>query len=342
MLGRTIFVFVATILLAGGSALRAPPEWLSAVNRTWTSNADGYVFTVAYFTEAEVSDKRWEMARRKSRKLAVFCKKERIVRRDVRWFEPESGKGPRCAMLIYSIACSPRRPEWGGSLDYEREEALLKEPERQAGPHCGDKHAIPAHIPSSTPAEDQAKRRAERDKLISRNARCFADQDLSGGAIRIQPATKISRETLLSPDFDETMPEYWKPPGAADILPYAARESAQVHAIFSKRALPNDGTNILLSLIFAGNSNQSPYCVTLVARQGANIWRKTVVRPRMLEEDRRKWDDNGHPRDPETYWTPNADAHTLGEELALALGLPLGRHAQNPALSRNRPPSFEN
>ena len=117
------------------------------------------------------------------------------------------------------------------------------------------------------------------------------------------------------------MPPTWEPGGPRFWIEGSARESGSVHAVFSERALPDDGANIFLTASYADDGEG--YCTTLAARQGTAAWRKTIVRPSFVERDRRKSDTMGHSLDPQQYWTPEGDMHRLAEELALAMGLPL-------------------
>lgn len=334
---KTKFLGVSALvaaLLAACSAVK-PPDPAPAFNKRWSSNADGFIFSAGYFTQAEVDDKRFEAARRAYFPYVDFCKNARLVGRDVIWFDPALTGGNRCARIIYSFACPVKRPEWGASLAYTRREEALREIEKGIGPDCGNKFAVPGSRPS---VDRRVQLRDERDRMISADARCISGDDRQQGQIRIGAATRIAETILIAPAFDRLMPSYWDPDGSRFWIEGSARTSGAVHAVFSERKLPDDGANIFLTTSYADDGDG--YCVSLTATQGAAAWRKTIRRTRFVQRDSKKFDMMGHSLDPQHYWTPDSDIHQLAEELALAMGLPvMAKHEVGQARTGTGPPA---
>ena len=95
----------------------------------------------------------------------------------------------------------------------------------------------------------------------------------------------------------------------------------QRHFIISARDLPHDRHNIFVDKIFTENGEG--YCITLTARQGRALWRRTIRRDSVPESDNAMKDLSRHSTSPQTYWDVYSDSHLLQHQLALHLGLTL-------------------
>jgi hypothetical protein len=236
-----------------------------AIDRSWSSNSDGYVYSVGYFTPEQVASKAWEAQRISSSRMVGFCESEQLVHRDVRWFEPIAIGEPRCGLVVYTFACSSRRPEWGSSLEYERKQALLNEPRRPLSAGCGEKSRSKLPTPvTETPAP--------RGVVISEWSDCKTIPDIHVGRFRLREVNYINARTLVSPSFVRAVLHPY--PDPALHFSQAAADEQKVHIVDVVRPLPDDGNNIFIEQTFAA-AGQS-LCATLTARQGNNVWRKSV------------------------------------------------------------------
>ncbi|WP_447765490.1 hypothetical protein [Sphingopyxis panaciterrae] len=271
---RSIAITLLTCAL-GGCAAHSPPGVDAdrsadvpadlAVNRSWSSNAGGYIFSVGYFTPEQLLSEAWENKRLESRQMAKLCDSEHLAHRDVRWFEPIAPGEPRCAIVVYSFACSPKRPEWGSSLEYERQQALLDEPDTPPPLGCGEKSRSKLPIPlNQTPAP--------RDVILSEHADCKRMPDMQAGKFRLRDVNYVNARTLVSPSFVRSV--YHPYPDPVQNVSLAASREQKVHLVTVKRVLPDDGNNLFIEQSFA--SDGQGFCATLTARQGANMWRKTM------------------------------------------------------------------
>jgi len=236
-----------------------------AVDRTWSSNADGYIYSVGYFTPEQLESKAWEKERMKRRTMANFCTSERLVSRDVRLFEPIAAGEPSCALVVYSYACSSRRPEWGSSLEYDRKQALLDEPTRPISRNCGEKSRrnLPEPVSQIAPRDGT---------VISERADCRTLPDAHVGRFRLRDVNYINAGTLVSPSFVREVSYPY--PAPAQHFHHAASEEQRVHMVIVARPLPDDGNNIFIEQTFA--ANERTFCATLTARQGSSMWRKSI------------------------------------------------------------------
>jgi hypothetical protein len=298
-----------------------------AVNRRWVSNADGYVYTVGYFTAEQLNSPAWEAARLARRSTVRFCPDEEVVHRDVRWYEPIAPGEPRCAAVVYSIACTRRRPEWGSSLEYERRQALLEDMEYPITAGCGDKDG--ANQP------DFRTPRGSNVVLSSTTDLC-RDMlpDLAFGSFRLREANFVQERTIVSNLYIRRERPYTG--GGAGFLAQAAEAGQRLHFVVTSHDLPHDRHNIFVDQVFTENGEG--YCVTLTARQGDALWRRTVKRDSFPTLDH-AMSDQGHSRNPNTYWDAYTDTHLLQHQLALHLGLDLPRGHPTDAVIGNSQPS---
>ena len=236
-----------------------------AVDRKWSSNADGYIFSVGYFTSEQVASKAWETARLESRQMANFCDSERLAHRDVRWFEPIAPGEPSCGIVVYSFACSPRKPAWGTSMEYERQQALLDEPESPIPVGCGAKSRKALLPPVSQMPRPSGI-------LIAENADCRTMPDAQLGKFQLHAVNYVKARTFVSPSFVRAVSNPY--PDAAHHFAHAAAQEQKVHIVTVDRPLADDGKNLFIEQTFA--VNQKSMCVTLAAWQGSNMWRKTM------------------------------------------------------------------
>lgn len=309
----------APVILAAllGSCAAPPPN--PAFGKSWSSNAEGYVFTVGYFTKEQVRSKGWEKARIEASKLVFFCDGAQIVRRDVRWFEPAAEGQPQCAAVIYSFTCPVRRPEWGSSLAYVREQALLDEPRWPIEPGCGEKDRTKLP-PAKTP--DRNSPAFGRYGTVSDTVSCEASPDADRGPFHLQPVTYIHPTTTVSPAFAEATDNFY-PSSPEGFLSYAAAQEQKVHLMTVRDGKARNDADIFLQQRFAMMPDGKGYCVTVEARQGDSLWRRTIRRPALKSPGPREIDMASHARDPERVWTIYSDAHRLLHPLARKLGLPI-------------------
>ncbi|WP_114952212.1 hypothetical protein [Sphingosinicella terrae] len=284
-----------------------------AVNRRWESNADGYVYTVGYFTPEQVRSPAWEAARIARMATVHLCDNREIVGRDIRWYEPIAPGEPTCAAVVYSIACRPRRPEWGSSLEYGRRQAMVEDMPSPIQANCGEKDGsrLPnPRVPFVTDAVLGSFMFC-RDML----------PDITVGRFRLREVNHVQERTIVPTEYIRRGRPFSG--GAAAFLRVAATDEQRVHFVISSRELPHDRHNIFVDQVFSDNSEG--YCVTLTARQGDALWRRTIKRDSIPGTDRSMKDGKGHSLDPAEYWDAQSDAHMLQHQLALHLGLPLPR-----------------
>ena len=87
------------------------------------------------------------------------------------------------------------------------------------------------------------------------------------------------------------------------------------------RDIAHDRDNIFIEQSLS--EAQVGYCLTLTARQGDSLWRRTIKRASIPAQDYSMVDRDGHSKDVERYWDPYVDVHTLQHRLAQDLGLPI-------------------
>lgn len=154
--------------------------------------------------------------------------------------------------------------------------------------------------------------------------------DVQRGQIQIKDATRFFIDTRVSPAFPTRTYDYiMKEP--ADILKLSAVEGQKVHVLTSATPVPDDGTNILITQLFAPLGEAGGYCITLQARQRDNLWQITTRRPYPSRDDSFSWYRHGPPD--LNRWSPRGDQHYLAEYLAISLGLglpPTHQHVPNP------------
>ena len=132
-------VAIVVVALAGSCAPAPPPLMVS--DGIWSPHHTGYIFRTAYYTEAELADPRWERGRREMRQATRQCDpaRERVVRRDVRWYPATPESGARCAALVYTVECGTENRYVSAPAAEIRRRILATEPQRAIGPGCGDK-----------------------------------------------------------------------------------------------------------------------------------------------------------------------------------------------------------
>jgi hypothetical protein len=235
-----------------------------AVNQRWDSNADGYIYSTWYYTRDQVESEAWEAARRPEGG-PTFCGSKRVVHRDVRWFDPIAPGEPKCAVIVYSLACSARRPEWGSSLEYERKQILLEEPDDLPSRNCGEKDGTIRRQPLNQP-------RFGATAIVSTDADCNLLPDISSGQFHLNDVNYLNVRVFVSRSFLKDFPgpinEH-----LAHFVGYAASLEQKIHLVFVKRPLADDGQNIFMEQTFASDGNR--FCVTLTAQQGDATWRKS-------------------------------------------------------------------
>jgi hypothetical protein len=302
-----------------------------AVNRQWKSNADGYIFTVGYFTKEQIDSPEWETARVRSAATVQLCDNKEIVRRDVRWFEPIAPGEPQCAAVVYSFACTPRRPEWGSSLEYERRQAVLEGLPDPITANCGEKDGsrmAPVRIPKPSGLA-----------LATTPELCrFVLPDVVTDGFELRDVNYIQERTMASFHYvRNNRPLSGNPAG---FLGQAAVAGQQLHFVISNRDLAHDRHNIFVDQVFTENGDG--YCITFTARQGSAVWQRTIKRDSIPAIDIAMRGRDYHSNNPEEYWDADTDSHLLQHLFALELGLELpSDHPTDVSLSGPPRPSSE-
>jgi hypothetical protein len=258
------FIIAACLTTTAAAPPSDVPEDL-AVAESWSNNSDGYVSSTGYFTPEQVQSEAWERARLR-RGTPQYCVSEHLVHRDVRWFEPIAQGEPRCAIIVYSVACSEKHPNVGSSLEYARQQALLDDPPSLPSTGCGEK--------------DRKKLSAPLDPVnglsgpvISPLAHCETLPDIQAGNFVLGPVNYVRARSFVSPSFLRDVPQ--APQGnPAQQIAFAAWLEQKVHLVVTRRELPDDGQNIFIDQTAASNGNR--LCITLTAQQGKARWRKSV------------------------------------------------------------------
>jgi len=311
--------------MAGGQREEAgEPPYPLAVGHTWRSDLGGYVFRIGYFTEGQVEDRRWEAARLRMMDSGRFCNgfgEGRIVRREVRWYEPTPVSRRRCAALVYTLHCTHPRQRPGDDLARQRILLLREDAEPPIEADCGEKDR------ARRPPPGPYRYNPPLQELLSPEAGCALTHARGGRPFRVTPETRIFTRTRIHPAFATHV-------GAHDGFGYripawgidhAFSEASRIPPRLRETAVPNDGVNILVEQDFALDDTGAPYCVRLTARQGGRVWQRRLVRAGLVEHLARVVgkDRHGVSRDSSRYWAPTSDA-TL---LAMALGSYLVAHA---------------
>ena len=308
---------LASLFLAG--CVAAPLETSPQISRTWMQATDGEVFSVGYFSEEQLRDRRWEATRLRSKGRVKACNHSGSERRDVRWIDKTSEGGGRCALVVYSYSCPDLKPREGVSTDYFRAEILGREIEDKIESTCAS--PLPMNDAERQLANEQREKRkkTKRKNMISREARCSSQADSINGQIRILTGTRFSEEIKVSPEIANRLRDGWIARSPKTILKLAAQKTNKVHAFFSTKNLPNDETNILLKVVVAEKSDGEPYCVTLEARQGKAIWRKTLTGTDLKSTKGALPGERGFSP---SGIAPDGDVDFLTYELSKAIGLP--------------------
>lgn len=306
----------------GGSAAGPPPARLAA-DRTWVTGPRGYAFRIAYFTAAETADPRWEARRLEMMKQVHACQGgERMVRRDVRWYQPTPLSGQSCAAIVYTIQCSVPNRRQPDRLDADRIGLLRQDPEPPIEAHCGEKDAAQRPPPTAV-ALAQRMDHPTTEEMISPTAGCEPETGSSADPVRVLPETRIRVRTLMSPGFAAAVPFRgdWYPRIPAVHIAAAFSLAGRVLPRFRQSAVPDDGVNILITQEFGTARTGQPYCIRLSARQGPRHWEMRIERPGLVEQLREVVgvDRFDHSNDPQRYWYPGGDATTLAESLGAYL-----------------------
>lgn len=307
---KSVALFAIPAILTMASAV--PPENI-AVNRHWSTNEFGYIYSVGYFTPDEESSPAWEAKRLEAGEMVQVCETKSGIRRDVRWFAPIAPGQPQCALIVYSVACSSPKSPGGAAFEYEREQALLEEPEQPIGLNCGEKDRAKVPMEHAPAPSGALLTKWDADD-------CAKLPDKIEGQFHLRPVTYIRARTMLSAGYVRKQYEPY-PVDPAGFLAHAASEDRKIHVVAVKRDIPQDADNIFVDQSFAVDGDG--YCLTLSARQGRSIWRKSIRRPTVPARQSGMMDKDNHSKQPELYWTQYSDSHLLQHRLAEHLGIPI-------------------
>lgn len=273
-----------------------------------------------------MADSRWEAVRLRMRTTLRHCHGgERLVRRDVRWYPATSLSRRRCAAVVYTFRCLV--PGTGGieRLEQDRLTALQLDADPAIERDCGEKD--PARRPPTPPPPSYHQPMAE---LLSSSASCRTPLRRSLREVAMKADTRLQFRTLIHPSLAGAegigMPYYFvRSPRAG--VEGAFNDASLIMPNMGFRSLPNNGTNIIVTQVFAPNPRGQGYCIRLTARQGSRIWQRQITRPELTEYRRGSSaiDAYGRLRNRLLYWTPATDARLL----ATAFGAHLARESRS-------------
>lgn len=337
-------VILALVACTNGSCathLPAPPSHLLPSIEYHGGRFGASAIRMAYFSAGEVSDRRWERRRRSEAVGYRQCPTgHRILRRDVRWYQPTLLSGQRCAAVVYTFQCTDQDPARADAIEQDRLYLLRMDEDPVAGPDCHDPFAAGGR--PRTPSEEEVFA-----ALLSTDATCAEPDQVPAAPIRVFDETRINVDVRVHPSLTHDPGYLFSPrytPRAAALIGYSFSRAELILPRLRQPAWPppqirppgiaDDGRNILVTMDFGLAPSGEPYCVQLTARQGSSIWRRRIVRPGFVEQFREAVGVNrlGMSNDASRYWNPLSDARTL----TLALGAELVAHA-DPVYAQGRP-----
>lgn len=261
-----------------------PPTDFLSFNRSWSSSAQGYIYVSSYFTEGQVDDRAWEKRRLDKMEQVRICRTgERILHRDVRWFPATQATGRKCAAIVYTMACDIPTLAKNDSLESDRQEALVGELDQMPEKGCGQ---LRSEADSAKPNSDISDYLAVRSLLVDQ-AVCDFRQPRLDGRMTIQPTTRIGSSTKVEKGLAARVTDDWAleritidlRDDPKDMIGGRLRTSGRLGAIFPpKGKVARIPTNIELTQAIGLGRDGRPYCVQLTARQGDQVWRRTIER----------------------------------------------------------------
>lgn len=304
---------LAAVLLgscATGDPGEPPLHW--AINRS----SGGGFYRMAYFTDAQLRDPRWEARRMAQIRENTHCLNVRIIRRDVRWYPATERSRRRCAAVVYTYQCMAPIESLTPRLNENRIEQINSAFGSPIEADCGEKDD--ARWPPPPPPPPSYHQPVE--ELLSDATACGRELKDNGRQIRVGRRTRVQVRTILHPALANApgLGMLWylvRAPEAG--IGFAMYRAELVRPNFEELAIPNDGTNILVVQEFAPNSHGSGYCVRLTARQGGRVWQRRIERREFVEQLRPivGIDEHGLSRDPSRFWSPATDAKALAAAL---------------------------
>lgn len=325
MLKRPCHLFLAALLFGCAGQGERPPERV-AVDRQWITSERGMIYEVGYFTEAQIASRAWEARRRELGGMVKRCESgKRIVRRDVRWFPATEVSGQRCAAVIYTIQCDAPTSAKEDNLARDRQSLLVGELAGEIEKGCGEKDL--AKVLANSESDSIRKYKKGLGMLAKREVCDFVGKD-QDGPIRIFPETRIAVTAVMDEALAARYPDL-ETIGRIDYRELVRRQlqasltwGHKLSNIFPANGKVSDEpVNIRVEIALGLNRAGRPYCAQLTARQGLQVWRRTIERndppipSGAAEQAARKRGES-----PISQLSDSAD---LAKAFATALGLPL-------------------
>ncbi|RYE70522.1 MAG: hypothetical protein EOP17_00255 [Rhizobiaceae bacterium] len=261
-----------------------PPTDDTTYGRSWTSSERGFLHVASYFTRGQIDDPAWEARRLKKMGQVEICKTgQSVMRRDVRWFPATRITGQECAAVIYTITCDIPTHATVDTLEEDRQEALHGELYEAPKKGCGH---LRSGASSRAPNADIRDYLASQSLLVDRSICDFQHPQLDGKIIvlprtRIGVSIKVEKALAMRMGGPEAVKGLTRDlrEDPAGIMEVRLRATGKIGAIFPPDGrVPNDPAHIELSQSVGLGRDGRPYCVQLTARQGDQVWRRTIER----------------------------------------------------------------
>lgn len=323
--------FAALVLLIAGCAhvIEGPPREM-LTGSYFHPTKEGFLQALFYFTEEQIADSRWEFERQRDalRSYGACRSGKLIVRRDIGWFDATPESGRRCATVVYTIKCARRPPDILDRTDIIREGMLTRAHRGSPIPKdCGEKDR--ARLPVSLAlAEKEKKDTAAFNAMMSNDVQCPADPIIHG-QLTLDADTRFIFRTKLDPGFARRFSDA-KGRFLSDEADIFARylDLGLYHALkpSAMTLLPgqpeNPATDIIVTQTFAMNGDGTPYCLSLRAQRGNDVWQQSIVRSTEQSADMPMPGDNWLD-EPEKRWNARVDISRLSKRLVNFMGLDL-------------------
>jgi hypothetical protein len=304
----------------------APPTNSDGFTSSWESSKQGFIYSSSYFTAGQVDNPLWEARRLSELARVKICQTgQQIVHRDVRWVAATKVSGQRCAAVIYTIACDVPTHATIDTLDQDREEALTGEIQDAPSDGCGANDSGKAR---NYPDSDMQQYLDAQSLLVDKQVCDFRKPRLNG-IIKSLPRTRIGVTTVVDKALSARLDGHWQLPRLVFdfahnpewIIGSALRKDGKLGAIFpTSREVTSSPANIRITQTIGVGSDGRPYCVQVTARQGAQVWRRTIERSGA--EAYAGIGLVGRETAHKPSSTPSDDERTLIQSLAQSIGLP--------------------
>lgn len=314
---------------APASEAAAPPTDNTSFAMFWTSSKLGYIYRASYFTASQVADPAWEAKRLSKMDMVGICEGGHLVnRRDVRWFPATPESGQPCAAIIYTARCDMPTHAKIDSLELDRQESLLGEMPTAPEKDCGAKEWAST---LDRPGYEMQRYLDAQAHLVDRPVCDWRKPELHG-KLTIHPETRVGLSTVIDRALAARMDQHWQLPQL--VSEFGRLPEGYVHAALNRagrigtifppsHTVPDNPAHIRITQAIGLGRDGRPYCVQITARQGHQIWRRTIERSGAEgyagigifgEGERPRKVDH----------TPEMDERDLMSALTLAMGLSPG------------------